>query len=254
MGGPNGAECARLHLFLTLEAIGAVGAQGAQRRPAEAVEHDRVGLGRRHDGVLPVVVHRRLGGRHHPGPHLHTGRAERERGRHRPSVADASGCDDREVNPRCDQRDEHHRAHLTRVLEAAAFAALDHESIDSGINGLQGGRQRRHHVEDGDPGVLQGAGVLGRVTGRCRHERDALVGHEVHDRRIAHEQLGDVDAERLVGQVAHLHDLGTHLVEQTRRRLDHPESAGVGHGGCESGASDPSHRCLNDWIVDAEQV
>ena len=48
----------------------------------------------------------------------------------------------------------------------------------------------------------------------------ALVDDEVDDARVAHERLGDVHAERLVGEVAHLADLVADLVELARRRLD----------------------------------
>ena len=63
------------------------------------VEEQRVGLGGVDDGLLPVVVHRRLGGRHHPRAHLHALGAERERGGHGGPVDDAAGGDDRHVDP-----------------------------------------------------------------------------------------------------------------------------------------------------------
>ena len=79
-------------------------------------------------------------------------------------------------------------------------------------------------------------------AGRRRHELDALVDHELDDVRVAHERLGDVHAERLVGEVAHLADLVLDRVELARRRLDDPARAGAATpptpAGC--GRSSPS--------------
>src|SRR6185295_1891672 len=72
--------------------------------------------------------------------------------------------------------------------------------------------------------------------------------------RITDEQLRDVHAERLVGEVPHLLDLFGHLVELTRRRLDDPERARVRHRGGELRACDVAHRCLHDRVLDAEEI
>ena len=101
-------------------------------------------------------------------------------------------------------------------LEAAAFVAFDDQPVDPGVDRLQRAPQRRHDVEDGEPRVLERTRELGRVAGRGRDERDAVLGDEVDDRRIADEQLRDVHAERLVGELAHLDDLVAHLVEPAR--------------------------------------
>ena len=104
------------------------------------------------------------------------------------------------------------------------------------------------------PASLSGTRVLHRAAGRRGHELHALLGHELHDRRIAHEGLGDVHAERLVGEVAHLADLVPDDVELARRGLDDPHGAGVRHGAGELGAGDPAHRGLHDRDVDTEQL
>ena len=72
--------------------------------------------------------------------HLHALGAERERGRHRPAVADAAGGDHRHVDLRADERQQHHRGDVARVLEPAALAAFDDEPVDAGVDRLQRGR------------------------------------------------------------------------------------------------------------------
>ena len=121
------------------------------------VEEHGAGLGRVDDRVLPVLVHGRLDGGHHAGAHLHALGAERERGGHRAPVDEAAGGDDRHVDLRRDERQQHHGRHVLRVLEPAALGALDHQPVDAGVDRLQRGPQARHHVEDGEPGVLEPA-------------------------------------------------------------------------------------------------
>ena len=89
--------------------------------------------------------------------------------------------------------------------------------------------------------VAEAEGAAGEV------ERNACA-------RVAHERLGDVHAEGLVGQVAHLGDLGLDVVQLARRRLDDPEAPGLGHRRCQLRAGDPAHRGLDDGDVDAEEV
>ena len=104
------------------------------------------------------------------------------------------------------------------------------------------------------PGVVQRGGVARRISRRRGREPHALVVHEVDDVRVAHERLGDVHAERLVGEVAHLGDLLAHLIELARRRLDDPERAGVRHRRRQLRARDVAHRRLDDRVLDAQQL
>jgi hypothetical protein len=71
-------------------------------------------------------------------------------------------------------------------------------------------------VEHGETGVFELRGVSGGVAGRSGDELDALVHHELHDRRVAHKQLRNVHAEWLVGEFAHLDDFLAHGVELAR--------------------------------------
>ena len=143
----------------------------------------------------------------------------KRRGHGRP-VDDAAGRDDRHVDLRRAPAAAAPWSPRPWVLEAAALAALDHQPVDTGVDRLERRPQGRHHVEHGEPGRLQLGGVLGGVAGRGGDEPHALVDHEVDDGRVAHEGLGDVDAERLVGELAHLADLVADGVELARRGLD----------------------------------
>ena len=81
------------------------------------------------------------------------------------AVDEAAGGDDREVDLRHDERQQHHRRHRARALEAAALTALDDEAVDPGVGRLLRRVQRGHDVEDGEAGVLELRGVAVRV---CR--------------------------------------------------------------------------------------
>ena len=96
---------------------------------------------------------------------------------------------------------------------------------------------------------------LRRVAGRGGHERHAVLGDEVDDRRVAHEQLGDVDAERLVGERRASSTISSRTsLEPARRRLDDAEPARVRDRRRELGPGDVAHRRLHDRMLDSEQL
>ena len=65
---------------------------------------------------------------------------------------------------------------------------------------------------------------------------------------------GQIDAERLVGQVAAARDfLGEVLRRRLRQRGDQAERAGIGNGRDQLGASDPLHAALHDRVFDADE-
>ena len=150
-------------------------------------------------------------------------------------------------------RGQDHGGHVARILETASFAAFDDQTVDTGVDGLEGGRQGRHDMEDRQTGVLEGRCVLPRIAGRRGHETHALLHHEVDDRWVADEHLRDIDAERPRGQFAHTSDLRPNGIQLARRCLDDAESSGIADGGRQGGAGDPAHGCLNDGVVDAEK-
>src|SRR5918994_6531352 len=109
-------------------------------------------------------------------------------------------------------------------------------------------------MEDGDAGLVQRLGELARVARRRGDEPHALVVYEVDDAWVAHEHLGDVEPERLVGEVAHLADLVADLVELARRRLDDAHRARVRDRRRQLRPGDVPHRRLQDRVLDAEQL
>ena len=147
------AELAEDVVLGVLQGLGALRAQGPQGGGVAVVQEEGVGLGGGDDRLLPVVVDRRLQRRHHAGAHLHALGAEGEGGRHRRPVDDAAGGDDRHVDARADEGQQHHRRHGRRALEAAALAALDDEPVDAGVDRLQRRGQRRHDVVHGEAGA-----------------------------------------------------------------------------------------------------
>ena len=118
-------------------------------------EHDGVGGVGLGDQSLVVLVHRRLGGAHHARAHLHAFGSQGEGGGHRNAVDDPAGRDDGKIEGPADLRQQDHGRDRSGALEASAFAAFDHEAVDSCVDGLLRGAQRRDHVEHGDPGVVE---------------------------------------------------------------------------------------------------
>ncbi len=244
----------RVLLRVELVAAGPLCAKRPKCRAGVSVQHDRVGLGCVKDRLLPVRVDRGLGGSDHCGAELNSLGPEREGRGHRRPVHEPTGGDHRNIDLGDHQREQHHRGHGARVLEPAAFAALDDQSVDSGVHRLQRGVKRRNDVEHGEPGVLELGGVLGRTSRRGGHEADTLTDDEIDDRRILDEGLGDVHAEGSIGQIAHVADLFADHIQLPRGGLYDPHGSRVGHCGCERRSCDPPHRGLDDRDVDTEEL
>jgi hypothetical protein len=130
---------------------------------------------------------------------------------------------------------------------------FDHEPVDAGSQGLQCRVERRHHVEHREAGRFQLRRVAPGIAGGRRDEPHPLRDDEIDDARVAHEELRDVDPERLVGEVAHRADLVLDGVEFARRRLDDAEPPDVGDRRREPRARDPAHGGLDDGIANAQQ-
>ena len=112
--------------------------QHAEAGLVEPVEEHGAGLGRVDHQLLVVVVHGRLGRRHHARAHLHALGAEHERGRHR---SGRRRCRPRRSpgtsTLRAHQRQQHHRRDVAAALEAAALAALGDDAVDARVDRLQ---------------------------------------------------------------------------------------------------------------------
>ena len=131
-------------------------------RPARP-EHDRVVLAGVDDGVLPVLVDGRLRRAHHARAHLDALGTHGERGRHRRAVDETAGGDDRHVDLRTDQRQQHHRRDRPWALESTALAALDDQAVDPRVDRFHRAGEVGHDVEDREPALLQHRRVLGRA-------------------------------------------------------------------------------------------
>jgi hypothetical protein len=93
----------------------------------------------------------------------------------------------------------------------------------------------------------------GRVTGGSRDEGDLVLDDEVEQPiEIPNKVLCDIEPPRLVRELSHGEDFARYGIELARRRLDDPQSAGLGDRGGELGAGDPAHRGLHDRNLDAE--
>ena len=101
-------------------------------------------------------------------------------------------------------------------------------------------------MEDGQARILQLLRVAFRIARRGGDELHALVDDELHDVRVAHEGLGDVDPKGLVGELAHLQDFAAHGVEFPRRGFDDAERSGIGDRRGERRTGDPAHGSLHD--------
>lgn len=142
---------------------------------------------------------------------------------------------------------------------SGAFEAVDADGVDPDPLGLEGMPNGHGLVDDLHPGRLEGGHVRFRVGACGFDDRDPaldnrvavlVVGHRIHRR-----QDGEVDAERLVGEVAHPADLrGQRLGGRLRQGGEEAERSGLGHGRDEFGLAHGRHAAADDRVVDSEDV
>jgi hypothetical protein len=121
----------------------------------------------------------------------------------------------------------------------------------------------------------RGALGLGDRADLAQHQRARVVGRG-DERRGVGERVGDhahalrqgrrrqrgrlvevrdeADAHRAIGQVPGGADLGPQAVGVAERAADHPEAAARRHGRRQPGAGHHPHRCVEDRVLDSEQV
>ena len=80
----------------------------------------------------------------------------------------------------------------------------------------------------------------------CAQIVDQLGQHRVHG--------DEVDAERLVGALLRLGDLGVEQVRRHRAAGDHAEGAGIGERGDEVALGNPAHRAAEHGDLAAEEI
>ena len=155
---------------------------------------------------------------------------------------------------RAHQRQQHHRGHVARVLEAAALAALDDQAVDAGVDRLQRRGQRGHDVEHGEPGLLELRGVLRGVAGRGGDEAHALVDHEVDDAGSRTKTWAMFTPNGLSVRSRILRISSRTASSSPDDVSMMPRPPAFGHRRRQLGPGDPAHRRLHDGVADAEQL
>ena len=140
------------------------------------------------------------------------------------------------------------------MFKSAALAAFHHQAVHAGLDGADGGFQRGHDVKHGQARLFERGAIFAWVAGRGGDEFDALVGDEIDDAGVAHEGLGDIDAEGFCSELAHAGDFVAYGIELAGRGFDDAHAAGVGDGGGELRAGDPAHGRLDDGQLDIEEL
>ena len=130
-----------------------------------------------------------------------------------------------------DALQQRQQAHRVRVLEAAAFGALDDQAVHAAFHGLHGALQGGHRVVHGYAGILEHVDELGGVARGGGDELHAVLHHEAHHAVVAQEQQRQVDAEGLVGKLGHGADFALAVFGFAGGGFDDAEAAGVADGG-----------------------
>ena len=141
---------------------------------------------------------------------------------------------------------------------ARAFEAVDRNRVDAHALGRQRVADAGAFVHDHDAVLLEFGDMFLRLVAGGLDDLDAALDDRLAifgvRRRLDRGQDGQVDAERLVGQVAAARDfLGQILRRRLGQRGDEAERAGIGDGGDQFGAADPLHAALHDRVLDAHK-
>ena len=162
----------------------------------------------------------------------------------RPSTMPPAG-NERHVDALAYRLQQHQRADLFRVLEAAAVGTFDDQAVDASVNALQRGVECGHGVIDDDAGGLERRDELGRAARRRGDEADARAADEAQHGLVLEEADGQVDAE---GQARAQHDFDLALAvgRLARRGLDDAQAAGARNGARQGAARNPAHGRLDN--------
>jgi hypothetical protein len=225
------------------------------------VPHDqpRIQLGRRHDGLLHVLVNRRLPGGDEASPHVHAVRAQRQRGHQAAPIGHPARGDEGNLQLLGRARQEDEVGHVVLPRVPAALESVHAHGVAADGLRLERMPDRGALVDHLDPGGLQrgqvrfgiAAGGLDDLHPAFDDRADVLgIG-----RRSERGQEGQVHAEGPVGHLAATPDLPR---EQLRRLLrqpgDDPEASGVGNGRRQLGQADEVHAALDDGVSDSQQL
>ena len=105
-------------------------------------------------------------------------------------------------------------------------------------------------------GIVRGVDVRGRVGERVRDDAHALAQGDRHELGRVRQVADEPDAERPIGQLACLADLGDEPFRAAdRRAADEPESSGFrDRGGEPAGRVTAAHRRVEHGMLDPELV
>jgi len=192
-----------------------------------------------------------LGRAHEAGADLDALRAECEGSSDTPTVRDAAGGDDGDVDGVRELRGEDERSEVADV-PARLHTLPDHRVSADRLHTLGEGHGW-HDGQDLDASFLERVHVPGRVAGAGGNHRYGLIEHQLYELVDVRREQHEIDAERLVGERLGSTDL---LAEEIGRHVSGPDdadAAGVADCGGELGGRGPGHTALNDRVLDAQE-
>ena len=210
------------------------------------------------DALLHELMDRAFLGAHEARAHVDALGAERQRRDQAAAVAEAARGDHRDLDLVGGGRDQDQAGRVVLAGMAGAFKAVDRDRVDAHPLRRQPVTDAGAFVDDLDAVLLELGDVFLRLVAGGLHDLDAGLDDGLAifrvGRRLDRGQDGQVDAERLVGQVAAARDfLGQILRRRLRQRGDQPERAGIGDGRDQLGAADPLHAALDDRVFNANK-
>ncbi len=210
------------------------------------------------DLLLDELVDRALLGGHEARPHVDALGTERQRGDEAAGVCKSARGDHRDLDLVGGGRDQDQAGGVVLTRMAGAFETVDRDGVDAHALGRERVADAGAFVHDLDAVLLEFVDMLLRlVAGGLDHCDTALDdGGAIFGvrRRLDRGQDGEVDAKRLVGEVAAARDFpGQVLRGRLGQRRDEAERAGIRNGGDQLGAPDPLHAALDDRVLDADE-
>src|SRR3954453_23667665 len=212
-----------------------------------------------HDLLLDELMNGALFGRHEARAHVDAFGAQRQCGDEAAGVGKAAGGDHRDLDLVGGGRDQDQAGGVVLAGMTGAFEPVDRDGVDAHALGREPVTDAGAFVHDLDAVLPELVDVLLRlVAGSFDHldaaldDSGAIFGIRG---RLDWGEDGEVDAKRLVGEIAAAGDL---LPEVLRCRLgqrrDEAERAGIGDGGDQLGAPDPLHAALDDRVLDSDEL
>ena len=145
------------------------------------VQEHCIGLFSLVNGVLPIGMNRRVGAAQHGRTQLDTLGTHGKGSGHGCTVANTAGRNDRHLGSLANQGQEHHSCYRLWILKATAFTTLNHETIDTRIQGFKRHIECGYNVKHLDTCLLKLAGTQVGTARGCCDELDALLNHKINN-------------------------------------------------------------------------